>query len=560
MPQIGSDRGLSSGIVSGLMDATGENVVSTSIDFGASPLGIAARTQALYGLANSNFTLTPPDPTSRLLDGENPLPFWSVLEDSDGRITATSDYDTTTGTWGVIVDPSSATAITSDTLTMKTRSYVISDDNLSVRQKAFLQMAKSGTAGTATQWNLTLKAEYFNAAGSSLSSYTIGTALDTASFTTINGFTMSGGSAIPASSQYVDLTVTCTATGTVTGTAKATLKSLLIQTSQPSTGSFTVVETFTSDGTWTRPTGVQYISAIVGGAGGGGGGGGLKIGDVGFGSGGGGGGGGAWVFARDFYVGDQTSITIGIGAAGAGGSGRTAGTAVNQTLSGSAGASGGASTLGSFIVAGGGSGGSGGTAASAGTVVISGVSGGAAGTVNCAIFGAAIGTPSGGSSGQHNAGTTSVSDGSAGVNSYPGVTLFPFYPILSASTQGAAGTVLGTGGGAGTGTNGAVSTGAAGGGGGGGCARNGTTNNSTVVSAGGPAVGGSGPGGGGAARRSGGTVLISGAGGSAAPYSSGGGGGGGGGAIDIQGTSSGSFKSADGGPGAKGLVIISYTA
>jgi len=570
MVQLGSDRGMASSSITGLNDATGVNVISTSNEFGASPLGIAARTQSLFGIPNSNFTLLPPDPDTRLLDNENALPYWSVLEDSEDRITATSTLNTTTNTWGVVLDPSSGTAIDTDTLTMTTRSYVITDDNLGVRQKAFLSMSKSGTAGgTASQWNITMQAEYFDALGASLSGgtpYVIGTALDTATFTTINGFTISGGSAIPAAAQYVDLSVILTATGTVTGDAKATLTSLLIQTSAGAAGaqSFVVAETFTSNATWTRPTGVEYLLAVVcAGAGGGGGSGGARYGanttseQANAASGGGGGGSGAWVYAQNFYIGDQTDISIGIGAAGTGGAGVGSTGTASRSNQGSTGAAGGATTFGTYITAGGGGGGIGGSAAQslAGTVS---AAGGAGGTANIAIFGNTLGTAAGAASGV-NIGTASITAGTAGTAAFGTVTIFPYYPALSASTTGAAGTATG-GGGGGTAANGATSTGAVGGGGGGGVGRAVDTNGKTLVTAGGASAGGSGPGGGGASRRNTPSVVVSSAGGNAAAYSSAGGGGSGGAAANGSPGSSVEVRSPKGGDGAAGFVVIAYVA
>ena len=569
MPQLGSTRGMSSNSIAGLNDATGESVISTSNEFAASPLGIAARTQALFGIPNSNFTLLPPEPETRLLDGENPLPYWSVLEDSDGRITANSTLNTATNTWGVVLDPSSGTAINTDTLTMTTRSYVITDDNLGVRQKAFLSMSKSGTAGgTASQWNITMQAEYFDALGASLSGgtpYVIGTALDTATFTTINGFTVSGGSAIPAAAQYVDLSVILTATGTVTGSAKATLTSLLIQTSAGAAASqsFVITEQFTSSGTWTRPTGVNYLLAVIAaGAGGGGGSGGARhatsTATRGVSTGGGGGGSGAWVLAQNFYVGDQVSISYGIGAAGTGGAGAgSAGTALRSS-NGNAGAAGGATTFGTYITAGGGGGGAAGTTASAADAGTAGVSGGTAGTASAIIFGYTVGTALGANSGV-NVGTASQTAGTAGTAAFGAVTVFPYYPVLVASTTGAAGTVTG-GGGGGTAANGAVSTGAVGGGGGGGVGRVGSTNASTLASAGGNAAGGSGPGGGGAAARNSPSVVVASAGGTAAEYSAGGGGGSGGAASNSVDFTNVDCRSQKGGDGALGFVVIAYVA
>ena len=390
MPQVGSDRGLASNAITGLSDITGQGVVSTSIEFGSSPLGLAARTQALFSIPNANFSILPNSPATRLLDGENPLPFWSVVEDSNGRITATSTLNTTTNTWGVALDPSSGSAITSDSLTMKSRSYLISDDALAVRQKAYVALTKSGTAGgTAAQWSASVSAEYFDANGSSLSGgtpYAIGTATDIQSFTSINGFTTTGGTAISSSAQYVDLTITLSALGTVTGTAKATLTSAIIQTSTGNQ-SFVITETFSSSTTWTRPTSVEYLLGVMAiGAGGGGGGGGRYSNDdrdsASGATAGGGGGAGAFVYGQNLYVGDVSTVAIGIGAGGAGGT-STAATVITTSGTtagkiggtGGNGATGGDTTFGAYITAKGATGGQAGGGGTSYTTSIGGTPG-----------------------------------------------------------------------------------------------------------------------------------------------------------------------------------------
>ncbi|CAB4144059.1 hypothetical protein UFOVP461_9 [uncultured Caudovirales phage] len=582
MQQVGSDRGMSSNSIAGLNDANGESIVSTSNEFAASPLGIAARTQSLYGIPNSNFTLLPPDPATRLLDGENPLPYWSVLEDSDGRITAKSTFNTTTSTWGVVLDPSAGTAISTDTLTMKTRSYVITDDNLSVRQKAFLSLSKSGTAGgTASQWNVKMTAEYFDATGTSLSGgtpYTIGTALDTATFTTINGFTTTGGSAIGASAQYVDISVIVTATATVTGSAKATITSLLIQTSTgaASAQSFIVTETFTSSTTWTRPTGVNYLlGAFVAGAGGGGGGGqangGASTTGTVYSNGGGGGGAGGYAFAQNIYCGSAATLSVTVGAGGAGGVG---GTSNNNGASnnGTDGAAGGATTLSGFSVYGTGSlsatGGGGGAGTPAGVGAI--FAGGTAGAGTLTYISSIAGTTGGASGGNGADGRTPT----VGVNASGDP--FTQLPLLAPTLT------VGNAGGSGTATSGAVGAGGAlgtaipwrglspSGSGGGGANVIATVQS---ASAGGSAptlfgtafAGPSGLGGGGAARywTVAGTVLVrGGAGGDGSAFGAGGGGGGGAARVANNGTtrnaSSGNAIGGAGGSGANGIVVIWY--
>lgn len=374
MAQIGSSRDIISQSNTGLFDDLGNSVVSGNTGFAASPLGVAARSQALYGIPNPNFNLTPPDANAAIDNEANPLPYWTLENESSGVMSATANFDATTETWSVQLDP--GTAAIDSTLTLTTRSYLLTDDNLSLRQRALAVLEKSGTAGTTTsQWNLQLSATYYSATGAALSTAIIGTALDTATWTSFAGTTTPGGSAINSSAQYVDLTFTMTATAAVTGSAKATIKSLILTTSTPAAGggSFLVADTFTSSGTWTRPTGVNYLVAVVAvGAGGGGGGGGLQAVPSGTArySGGGGGGGANWVAIREVYVGDVGSVSVGVGAAGAGGSGtsftKAAGVSGSAVLFGANGGAGGATTFGTYLSVPGGGGGTAGSTANRG--------------------------------------------------------------------------------------------------------------------------------------------------------------------------------------------------
>ena len=85
MPTIfGSGRGFQADNRGGVMDDQGNTILSPDTTFAASPLGIAARTQALFGIPNANFNLTPPDPQSPIVANQNDLPYWSFQDLSDG--------------------------------------------------------------------------------------------------------------------------------------------------------------------------------------------------------------------------------------------------------------------------------------------------------------------------------------------------------------------------------------------------------------------------------------------------------------------------------------------
>ena len=575
MARIGSDSGLVGNNSGGVFDDNGNPIVTADTEFGASPLGIAARSQALYFLPNPSFNILPPDPAAPIVDNANALPYWSVEDLSEGRIVATTVFDETAQTWALEIDPTAGSA--TDSIAIKTRSYLLNDSNFDLRQKALASLEKVNAYAGATQWALTLGAEYFSAAGSSLSSYSIGTVADNATWTSLSGFTTSGTAIVDAAAQYVDLTFTLTTTAAVSSTVKVHINSLLLQTSTGGGGGgggFLVTEMFTSGATWTKPTGVDYlVAALVVGAGGGGGGGGIATGTglngTAFASGGSGGGGGGWVFVQNLYVPDAT-YSIGVGAGGAGGTAAetyikgigTATTAVERL--GGAGGVGGASTFGTIITSAGGGGGGAGTANSLGQVTFGPPNGGTAGATTVSIYGAEAYT--GGTGGGRSSGSATQA------SSAPFT--FATYPYTStpsnAETGGSASVSVAQDAATGTPTVGAI--GFCGGGGSGQGARaqynDSIPSSSAVVT---PMQNPAGNGGGGGAGASGAGVNLTnsgtryvraGEGGDAATNSGGGGGGGGGAALRLRSSTSADLeaKAAAGGNGSSGYVIIAYVA
>lgn len=532
MPRFGSDSAYMATNLSSTTDSVGNAVISSNNDFGASPLGPAARAQALYGIANPNFNLLPSDPNV-VITAENPLPYWGISIGGT-TISAQTVYDSTTQTWAVRITPGSASS--GDFLSLTTRSYLLNDTNLALRQKGYATLARGGTNGSNT-WNLVLSATYYDVAGAQLSTFNLGTVADNGTATSISNVTTSGSAAISASAAYVDFAFTLTASASVTGTATIDLDSLLIATSAPTTGSFQITQTFTSSGTWARPTGVNYVDLMVIGAGSGGRGGQAQtqISSA-LGNGGQGGAGGSYSLLRDVYVGGEDSWSVGVGAGGVGGAGGTvtkaaAGTVSPITADGSNGASGGAMTFGSLSIS--------------------------------TYFG--IGTAAGGTAGV-GGGSPGGDGGASGMDSFSGL---PYAPaLISGGAAGSAGTGSSASGGV-NGAGGSAATGTAnagGGGGGGGAAQSAPTN---LAGAGGVGRPGAGSGGGGAARNRGGVgpiVATGGAGANAPSANYGTGGGGGGGAAWSHSTTAGynaaqvTLTGGAGGSGQSGLIVLSWVA
>lgn len=597
--QIGSDRSPAATTTGGVVDQNGNAVISANNTFGQFPLGAAPLAQTLFGLPNGTFNLLPPvigtAAEAEINNFDNPLPYWQVDPDeSEGEIKSFIVYDETTNTTALRLTP--GTAAGTSTYSISTRSAVISDDNLALRQKAIATLEKVGTYSGTTQFYVKLDATYYDHAGSAISTQPIGTVYDNGTISSITGFTTAGTAAVGISAAYVDLKFSLVTTQAVTSGISVDINTLLLQTSQGAGGgaqSFLVTETFTANDTWTRPTGVETLVAVVavgGGAGGWGGnavvkehapataGGTTIAGNGEIGNSPRAGNSGRWAYVTNVYVGDQTSISIGVGAGGAGGAGGTAskpagtttGTVLGTALTGAAG---GATTFGSYLTA---NGGTADTGASTQTTIIFGATG-------TAIVGgiSALDQASGTASS-----TIAPAPGSAAFGTT--ITIVPFTTGPLAGGAGAAGeytksgtatttTSIGTPAAGTTPAAGLIGAGA--GGGGAKCVAIGTALSPTLLqasngTAGDPTVNsGAGGGGRGAAvavqgtALTGGTVTITatgGAGGTAGYYGSGGGSGGG--AVILAGNTGFYDRSiftatgGAGGAGRGGFVIIAYIA
>lgn len=544
MAQFGSGRSIIAQNQSAVTDSNGNLIVSPDDSFGASPLGVAARTQALYGIPNANFDILPADPYSPLSSG-NPLPYWDFVSSGEG--TATMTYDTTTQAWAVRLDPTAGTA-SGETMTLKARTYLLNDSNLTLRQKAFASITKVGTQAT-SEWDLVLSATYYDEAGVQLSTYNIGTANSGTTWTTINGYTTSGTAAINPAAHYADIALTLTTSGSVAGTALVNLNSLILQTSTLS-NTFLLTQTFTSSGTFTVPTGVDYVTVVAVGAGQGGGGGALEVGrstsdNLGA-TGGAGGSTGYYAVVRDIYVGNVASVSVGIGAGGSGGTAfafnKAAGVTTTSTgNSATTGASGGDTTFGTYLTV------AGARTAPTGFLDITSAAGatGGAGGANTGAAGSIGGT--------HVIGSTNTGA--------------PFISFWAGGVAG--GTATGSGGTGASGNGGAAGTAlaiAGGGGGGGGAKANANTPAAAAGAGGVGGPGGGASGGGGAARYSTTTATIvatAGIGATAAANTGAGGGGGGACSVGFVGTatydpSTLTTTSGAGGSGGSGLLKVIY--
>ena len=547
MAQFGSGRSIIAQNQSAVSDSNGNLIVSPDDSFGASPLGVAARTQALYGIPNANFDILPADPYTAISSG-NVLPYWDTVVSGEG--TALMQYDTTTQSWALRLDPTAGTAA-GETITLKARTYLLNDSNLTLRQKAFASITKVGTQAT-SEWNLVLSATYYSEAGAQLSTYNIGTANSGTTWTSINGFTTSGTAAIDPAAHYADIALTLTTSGSVAGTAVVDINSLLIQTSTGQSSGFLITQTFTSSGTFTVPTGVNYVTVVAVGAGQGGGGGGNTTSRnvAGSSRGAAGGATGYYALVRDIYVGGTSSVSVGIGAGGAGGTALTltkpagSATPTRTDTTGSTGGDGGNTTFGTFLTVPGAR-----TAPSGflGITVAAGASGGAGGQT-----GSAVGTIGG---------TAVIGSTNSGA---------PFINFWAGGVAG--GTATGSGGSGGANGNGGIAgtaLGIAGGGGGGGAGTADPIGLSAAAGAGGVGGPGGGASGGGAVARwstvTTTLVATAGAGGSAAANTGGGGGGGGACAVLFSGTASYNpstvtTTSGAGGAGGSGVLYVIYVA
>lgn len=208
--------------------------------------------------------------------------------------------------------------------------------------------AAAGTAAGGTGANLVPANSMFNATSSAAVLVPVTNGSGKISDGFLNKGTVSGIASLNASTKVVEDPANATATPTASKIPIADGSGDLAR------GWINFdLQSFTVNGTWTKPADIQYVEVVCIGAGGGGGGGSKEAAGSGGNSGGGGGGGGAVtkMLFRASDLGATETITVGVG--GTSGAGGGAGV-------GSPGGDGGLSSFGTWLRAGGGGGGLGG--------------------------------------------------------------------------------------------------------------------------------------------------------------------------------------------------------
>lgn len=582
--RIGTDRLTANAAEQQFANDRGQTIISGTTPWPSTIFGRPALSEMLLGLANGGFYFGPPDPTSRVANLTNELPYWLLTDQSAGRIIVT--WDGTSASPQIQIDPTAALA--GDSLTLSSNSLVITDDNIGLRQRLIISSGSSGSAPASSQYSVAFNATYYDKDDAVISTRTVGTLTDLSTWSSgVTGFTTSqysssthnsnaGGTTKPAflpigtpsvGAAYQDpvrvqIDIVITVTTNVSSTLKPTISSVVLNSLYPTGG--LVTETFTSNGTWYRPAGVDSLVAVVAVGGGGG----AQEGSIQAArtttapvtKGGAGGGGSRWAIIRDLYVGNVSSVTVGIGTGGAGNSAqtffKTAGSTTTKSVVNPANAANGNSTtFGTYLTVPGGSG---------ATFAAGARTGGVAGaTITSTVYDNASQTGGAGSSEGAGSGLTPTAAGASGSSSFANNS---FTPAGTAGTSG--------GNGSGSGTTQTTSTGGSGGaagyggGGGGGSGSDITTGTATVGTATAGGAGGGGGGGAGRAMYINSTAtrsLTAGDGGNAAANSGAGGGGGGGATIASTTTanydnSAITLTGGRGGNGADGLLIVVYSA
>ena len=561
MPQFGSGRSIIAQNQSAVADSNGNLIVSPDDSWTGSPLGIGARNQVAIGVPNGTFNILPADPVGEINAG-NPLPYWDWAPD-DGFI-AKMAYDTDAQTNSIDIDPTGVgTAL--GTAVLRTRIPITNDEGLSVRQYVSSSLIQQTKASGTSKWLATLTSQYYDTTGAALGTpYTIGTFAErNTSTTNLASYTNASG-AIPSSAAELELKYTL-AVGTASPTYLLKIKSVMVATEYGAIGGGTATpggtvipgwesQEFLGSGTFTVPTGVEYVTVWAMGGGGGGDGGILTVSNATTSSARGGSGGRSswWVLRRDIYVGDVGSVSIGIGAGGTGGTAQTftkaAGATTTYATPNNANAAGSAgdTTFGTYFTALGANG---------------------LGSAYTGFYGVEHLAGTGGGAGGNPNGSAGESGSAHSLDFYGGG---PFIEngrdFMPSGENGLAGVATGGTGQTGVGGTASATTGLAGSGGGGGSGTARSSSGGIAGAGGNSGPGGAGAGGGAVSRYINGTVTIAGTagdGGDAEQILGGGAGGGAGGALALSASGTATYnpstitvRSGAGGRGTDGRLYV----
>lgn len=386
--RYGSDATFAGNADGGLVDEEGNPIISGATRIGNAPLGYSVLNQMVGKFPNSLLNFPPPTLGSAIGDFDNPLPFFAVSDDSDGRIAAefvvldsaissalgsgifnagASSSSGASGSYvglgGLKISPQGALSGDSFTLTQRAPTVVYP------KQKevgwAVLATDVSGTADAPSEFTVSSQAIYYNSENEPLSTATIGTVtgsiLRFIGGKAFTGYT-NGTAFVPDAATSVEMNLTLTATaGTVSSAAAVYVSTMAIVpesggagTASPAEGR--VVLTYYSSDTWVVPSNVKSMDVFVIGAGGGGASGGQSVGLsaanlAGTARGGPGGGASGYGYAPNVAIIPGGTVTITIGSGGVGGTAliynKPAGTAfvANFTNNPNVGSNGGATSV-----------------------------------------------------------------------------------------------------------------------------------------------------------------------------------------------------------------------
>jgi hypothetical protein len=356
--RYGSDATFAGNADGGVIDNQGNPIISTGIGPGASPLGYAVLNQIVGKFPNGLINFPPQDISTAIGNFDNPLPFWNVTDESDGRINAKfvildsaissalssaisasnvggSGGGSYVGLGGLKITPTNA--LSGDTFTLSQRAPTVVIPKL--KEIGWAVYGYTGPGTPTSAFYVTTDVIYYDGEGAAISTATLGSTTNF-SIAVSNGKVHTGYTQGTSSTDYVSDSATevemistlVVTAGTVTEDQSIYISSMVVSPEFGASGSATpegrVYRTYSSSSTWVVPTGVQTIDVVAIGAGGGGASGALSRlinsgNTAGTGLGGPPGGASGYGFARDVGVLPGGTVTITLGSGGAGGAANT---------------------------------------------------------------------------------------------------------------------------------------------------------------------------------------------------------------------------------------------